>query len=170
MTDAILDDEDEYEEALGPSLAIPPLYLLRTADRCPECGRAMHVYTLGCTAFHDREDSRPVEEFHFLRMIESVPDNLLALLRTKCVGYYPDREDKGKWCYLMNHCRCGARLDDDYLHGDVGAAFWPDTPDGYESIKLFLLPVDEPIPVVTSFSLGGGEYLDIEAAAPWGAP
>ena len=29
--------------------------------------------------------------------------------------------------YLMNHCRCDVRLDDDHLHGDVGAAFWPDT-------------------------------------------
>ena len=40
----------------------------------------------------------------------------------------------------MNHCQCGAKLDDDYLHGDVGAAFWPDTPEGYEEFKLFRLP------------------------------
>ena len=46
---------DEDEE-LGPSLAIPPLYVLRTAARCPECGKAKHVYTLGCAAFHDAED------------------------------------------------------------------------------------------------------------------
>ena len=33
----------------------------------------MHVYTLGCAAFHDAENSRPIDVFHFLRVIESVP-------------------------------------------------------------------------------------------------
>ena len=36
----------------------------------------------------------------------------------------------------MNHCKCGARLDDDYVSGDVGAAFWPDTPDGYGDFEF----------------------------------
>ena len=62
--------------------------------------------------------------------------------------------------YLMNHCRCGARLDDDYLHGDVGAAFSPATRGGIGQIRLFKLLIAEPIELKCSYTLGGGEYLD----------
>ena len=146
---------------------LPPLYVLRTAEHCPECGEAMHVYTLGCAAFHDAEDSRPVDVFHFLRRIESVPEEVTALLKAKCPGYTLDREDEGREPYLMNHCRCGAKLDDDYLHGDVGAAFFPDTPKGYAHFKLFLLPIDEAIPVTSSWMIGGDEYLNFGRVEDW---
>jgi hypothetical protein len=167
MTDTLLDDEDDEEEALGPSLAMPPLYVLRTADRCPDCGQAQHVYTLGCAAFHDAEDSRPVKDFHFLRSIRSVPEQVLTLLKDRCPNYYLDHTEEGEPPYLMNHCPCGAKLDDDYIAGDIGAAFWPDTPEGYESFKLFRLPIDEAIPVESSYMLGGGEYLDFEHVRSW---
>jgi len=71
-----------------------------------------------------------------------------------------DRAATATGVTLTNHCQCGHRLDDDYLHGDVGAAFWPDAPDGYGHFKQFRLPLDEAIPVECSCMLGGGEYLD----------
>ena len=63
MTDAEL-EEAEYlddEEDLGPCTAFPPLYVLRAAARCPDCGKAEHVYALGCAAFHHPENSFPIE-------------------------------------------------------------------------------------------------------------
>jgi hypothetical protein len=167
MTDTMLDDEDYEEAQLGPSLAMPPLYVLHSACYCPECGQAQHVYTLGCAAFHDAEDSRPIEDFHFLRRIESVPEPLLALLTAKLPRYRLDCTSEHETPYLMNHCPCGARLDDDFVSGDVGAAFWPDTPQGYGDFKLLELPADEPVPVRSSFMLGGGEYLDFGNAWTW---
>jgi hypothetical protein len=166
MTDAELDTDDE-EEALGPSLAYPPLYVLRTADHCPACGKAQHVYALGCAAFQDAEERYLIKQFHFLRLIRSVPEELTALLKQKCPSFFLDRAEDGEPPYLMNHCGCGARLDDDLLHGDVGAAFWPDTPEGYGYLTLFLLPIDEPIPVESSWMLGGGEYLSVAQAEAW---
>lgn len=164
MTDAIADDDlDDYEEEeLGPSLAMPPLYVLRAADSCPECGQAMHVYALGCTAYHDASfgSTEPIEDFHFLRRITSVPPSVLRVLKRKCPGYFLDQEEGDERPYLMNHCRCGARLDDDYVSGDVGAAFWPASPAGYGDLKLHQLRIDEPVPVESSYTLGGGEYLD----------
>jgi hypothetical protein len=167
MTDAALDDDDYGDEATGPSLAMPPLYVLRTAVRCPACGKAMHVYTLGCAAFRDAYERSTIQDFHFLQLIREVPEPVLALLHAKCPGYHLDDEGDGDTPYLMNHCRCGAKLDDDYLHGDIGAAFWPDTPDGFRNIKLFAIPIDEPIPVEASYMLGGGEYLDLDHAQTW---
>ena len=67
----------------------------------------------------------------------------------------------------MNHCGCGARLDDKFLYADVGAAFCRSTPDGYGQIMLFRLPIREPIPLECSYSLGGGEYLNFATAEAW---
>ena len=167
MTDTDFADDDYEEAELGPSLAIPPLYVLRTAERCPVCGEATHVYTLGCTAYQDAEDGRPLETFHFLNRIESVPESLLTLLKTKLPGYHLDHTEEGEPPYLMNHCPCGAQLDDDFLHGDVGAAFSPDTEDGFAAFRLLRLPMQEPIPIVCSYTIGGGEYLDFAKTWAW---
>lgn len=167
MTEMMPDDDDYEEQELGPSLAIPPLYVVRTVARCPECCQAQQVYMLGCSTFHDAEELGPVDAFHFLRLIHSVPEPVLNLLKAKCPSYYLDQTEPQETPYLMNHCQCGYRLDDDYLHGDVGAAFMPVTPEGYEDFKLFRLPVEEAIPVECSYMLGGGEYLDTEHPAPW---
>ena len=131
-----------------------------------KCGQAQHVYTLGCAAFHDAQDRYPIEEFHFLRNIRSVPDPVLNLLKAKCPSYYPDHTEERETPYLMNHCDCGARLDDDQLHGDVGAAFWPATPEGYRRFTLFRLPVASPIRF-SALPYGRGEELELGKAERW---
>jgi hypothetical protein len=164
VTDTALELEEEAGEDLGLSLAMPPVYLLRTVDRCPACRKIIHVYALGCTAFHDAEEGDTIREFHFLTFVRSVPEELRALLKQKCPGYFMDKDDDADGAYLMNHCACGARLDDDFLHGDVGAAFSPETPEGFGHITLFRLPIDASIPVQCSYVLGGGEYLKFAEA------
>jgi hypothetical protein len=162
--------DDDAEEQLGPSLAYPPLYVLRTATRCPACDKALHVYALGCSAYHVVEHGgEPIEQFHFLQRIESIPQSLLTLIKRQLPDYYLDHTEEAEPPYLMNHCPCGAKFDDDYLHGDVGAAFWPDTPEGFRQLSLFRLPIEEAIPVVSSFTIGGGDYLDTEHAESWRA-
>jgi hypothetical protein len=119
-------------------------------------------------AFHAAEDLRPVDDFHFLRRTSSVPGTVLTLLKARCPSFYLDREETGDTRpYLMNHCRCGAKLDDDCVNGDIGAAFWPDTDEGYRQFKLFRLPIAESIPVETSTMLGGGEELNFDDAEAW---
>lgn len=168
MTHMELDiDEDERHEDLRPSVAVPPLYVLRAGCRCPECGKANYAYTLGCTAFRDAEERGLVEEFHFLRSIRRVPEEVMELLKDKCPYYFTDEVDRSKPPYLMNHCRCGVKLDDDLLHGDVGAPFWPDTAEDFGYIKVFRLPIHEPIPIDCSYAIGGGEYLKLDKAEAW---
>jgi hypothetical protein len=168
MTDATeIDDEHDEDLELGPSHALPPLYVLRTAAYCPECDQPQHVYTLGCAAFHDAEDRHQVDDFHFLRRIESLPQPILALLKTKLPSYYLDRTEEGEPLYLMNHCRCGAKLDDDFVFGDVGAAFWPDTPEGFGDFRLLKLPINKPVEITCSYSIGGGDYLNFASTWAW---
>ena len=94
-------NDDNYED-YGPSLAYPPLYVLRAAVYCPECGQAQHVYTLGCESYRHAEDGgEPIDQFHFLNRIENVPTALLDLLRAKLPGYYLDHTRSGEPPYLM---------------------------------------------------------------------
>jgi hypothetical protein len=160
---------DDAGEACGPAMAFPPIYVLRTTARCPECGQALHVYTLGCAAYRDADDHRPTEVFHFLRLIESLPENVLALLAARCPGYEFDHDNNHHRPCLVNHCRCGAKLGDDHLFGEVGAAYQPDTPGGHAAIRPFLLAIDEAIPLVGSYAIGGDAYLDLDNAEPWSA-
>ena len=165
------EEEDAYDDegVLDASLAIPPVYVLRTVERCPECAQPLHVYALGCAAFHDAEELSPTEVFHFLHHIRMLPDHVIAVLKAKCRGYRFDAPDQEDDAYLINHCPCGARLDDEFLHGDVGAAFWPDTPAGFEQLDLFRLPIEAAFAIDSSFTIGGGEYLDEAAVSPWTA-
>jgi hypothetical protein len=122
------DDYDDEEDA-GPALARPPLSVLRTVTLCPECGRATRVYALGCAGFREAGDSVFVDAFFFLHHIRSLPAEVSGMLRVIAPGYRFDTEERSGMSSLMNHCGCGARLDDDFLHGDAGAAFFPDTPE-----------------------------------------
>jgi hypothetical protein len=165
IKDRKIDYDGEAPHSTYPkSWAHPPLYVLRTATRCPGCARSMHVYALGCAAYQDADfdGAGPIHDFHFLQRVSRLPRRVLGMLKSQCPGFRLDRTGEDETPYLMNHCRCGAKLDDDYVSGDVGAAFWPDTPDGYAHFELRPLPIDEPIPVESSYSLGGGEYLDFE--------
>lgn len=146
------------------SWAYPPLYVLRAADHCPACGRGTFLYMLGCAAFRDAEEREPTHRFHFLHRVSRLPKAALRTVTSECPGFALGREAPGGTPYLMNHCRCGAKFDDDFVCGDVGAAFFPGTPDGYGDFELHQLAIDEPIPIQCSTMLGGGEYLDFSRA------
>lgn len=159
-------DHGRGKRAPRKSLAIPPIYVLRVAKSCSNCGARRDVYALGCAAFQDAEGGFSIEVFHFLSHVRKLPDPVLRLLKG-CAGYFPDHAAEGEPPYLMNHCRCSARFDDDELHGHVGAAFRPGTPGGYRRIKPFQLLILKPIPIECSYATGGGDYLGLEKAALW---
>lgn len=162
MSDDAYDDGYDEDGDLVPSVAIPPIYLLQAATRCTACGEFGRVYTIGCDAFRDRGDPEPIRDFHFLHFIEKIPEDVLALLTSRCPGYFFDEDEMSDSPYLMNHCRCGAKFDDTELHGDVGGAFAPSSPAGFARIQVTRLPFDEPFPVKSSYAIGGGEYLKID--------
>jgi hypothetical protein len=141
--------------------------VLRTPERCPECRRLIPVYTLGCSGFRDAEESYTIKEFHSLNFVRTVPQVLTDLLRDKLPSYFLDQQDAAEPPYLMNHCSCGAKLTDELLHGEVGGAFSPSTPDGYNKITFFRLSITESIPVTSSYNLGPVECLNFAKAEAW---
>ena len=118
------------------SKAIPPLYLLRAGERCPSCGEATNVYTLAASGLYDALDADTFADFIVITSVEYLPPRLLKLFQDRCPDWYFDREGSGA-PYLMNHCRaCSGKLSDHYIHGDVGAAFFPTSPEECRNILL----------------------------------
>ena len=149
------------------SRAIPPLYVLRAGECCPECGAGTNVYTLAASGLHDVPQDATLEGFLVLTHIESLPKRLLALLKERCTGYGLDREAWSESPYLMNHCQCGAKLTDHYVHAEPGSAFFPTSPEECWNISLFTLPVSKEMPLRCSWTAGLGDLLDLDKALPW---
>ncbi|WP_152054204.1 hypothetical protein [Tautonia marina] len=166
MFDAANDNEDEET---GPSRAQPPLYVLRVPETCPNCGSATGVCTLAASGLYDASDGDFFDRFIVLTHAAEVPEQLLALLRARFPNWYPDREEGSGTAYLMNHCECGSRLTDDDIHAEPGAAFHPTSPDACRNISLYRLPIGEELPLVCSWTIGVGEWLDPARAADWQA-
>src|SRR5207248_3152848 len=116
--------------AARKSRAMPPLYLLRAGECCPECRAGNNVYSLAAAALYDaREEYDLFDDFLLLTYVEYLPPRLLKRLQARCPHWRFDREGSGR-PYLMNHCRsCGAKLSDRDIHGHPGTAFSPGSPD-----------------------------------------
>jgi hypothetical protein len=149
------------------SKALPPIYLLRAPETCPECGVASNVHSLAAAGLYDASDRQSFNGFIVLTHVEYVPPRVLSLLADRCPGWYFDREGTGA-PYLMNHCRgCGVGLSDHFVHGDAGAAFSPCSAAECWNISLFTLPVSEETPLVCSWGIGLGDLLDMGKVQPW---
>ncbi len=150
------------------STALPPLYLLQSAERCPHCADVTPVYALAATGLQDAEEKDVYDGFVVLTAIEHLSRSLIRLLHRRCPTWRLDQEDPSEPPYLMNHCRCGERLSDSYIHGDAGAAFFPTSEQQCRDIKRFPLPIDEEVMIVCSWTLGGlDDMLDSIRTEPW---
>lgn len=152
------------------SWAKPPLCVVKSSQCCPECGTAAPVYTLACPALYDPGERHTFEKFMVITHVTYIPNDILTLLEERCPTWRFDTEGPIEPSYLMNHCRCGAKLDDGCLHGDYGGAFLPQSWREARKIRLLSLPSAggrEKIPLVCEWVLGLGRFLDFGQAEPW---
>jgi hypothetical protein len=153
------------------SKAIPPLYLLRAGETCPQCGQGTNVFALLASSVYDGVEEYTLPVVLLLNGIETLPPPVLDMLQQRCFGWRFDHERHGEPSYLMNHCLCcGAKLADNYLHAEPGSAFFPTSPDECWNISMFELPVEEEVPLRCGWISGGlTDWLEPEQAKPWQA-
>jgi hypothetical protein len=67
----------------------------------------------------------------------------------------------------MNHCRCGAKLEDDSLHLVPGAAFTPQSKSERRIPQLFILPFEQELPITASYTQGSQRLVTGLKPRPW---
>lgn len=113
---------DQYDE--DATFAYTPIYLVKSADTCWKCGNRADVFCLASDGF-ESEGYFYEGLFVTYGYLESIPKNLLQYFRENCPSYYPDYSKTTNNSYCMNHCSCGAKLGDFYLHSEPGGGFFP---------------------------------------------
>jgi hypothetical protein len=153
------------------SKAIPPLFVLRAGEPCPQCGEGTNVFALLASGLYDGIEVHTFNDFILLKDIEYLPESVLAMLTKRCPGWRFDQEEPSEPSHLMNHCLgCGAKITDIYTHAEPGSAYYPTSPDECSNISMFLLPVEDDVSVVCGWSSGGlTDWLDYDQAKPWEA-
>lgn len=115
--------------------AYAPLYLVKSSEGCWKCGQSAEVYCLASEGF---ESGGYFHEDFFVTYgsLETVPASLRQHFMANCPSYREDYSKTAGGRYCMNHCSCGAKLGDFYLHNEPGGAFFPTSETVARDIEL----------------------------------
>lgn len=122
---------DEPDE----TFAYAPLYLVKSIGSCWKCGGGAEVYCLASQGF-EAEGYFHEDYFVTYGSLETVPDALRAHFMSHCSSYHEDYSRTAGGRYCMNHCSCGAKLGDFFLHEEPGGAFFPTSSSAARKISL----------------------------------
>lgn len=121
----------------GPEeiFAYAPLYLVKSQEGCWKCGGNAEVYCLASDGF-ESEGYFHEDLFVTYGSLETVPTMLQPYFTANCPSYREDYSKTAGGRYCMNHCSCGAKLGDFYLHNEPGGAFFPTSERVAREIEL----------------------------------
>lgn len=111
------------EDGMSYSYALGRLYLVQASERCWRCATATSVYCLASDGF-ESEGFFCENEFTTWGYLNKVPSFLNEHFGQHCPSYFHDYSKKAGGAYCMNHCECGAKLGDFYLHNEPGGGFF----------------------------------------------
>ena len=111
-----------------------PLFVAEAKTICWSCGEKIPVVALA-TEMLD-ENGEPY--ICTLLEVEEIPSDLILLFRTHYQHFRKCFSQAG--VCIMNHCRCGASLEDWYLHNEPGGSFFPLSPEEAMTILLRRIP------------------------------
>lgn len=99
------------------------------------------------------DDEYPLRagEHGWLNLVEVVtlPSQVSKRLQELAPGYRLDHSRTAGLIYWLNHCTCGAKLGDHFLHSEPDGPFF-----GEETQGLEIWVVTEPIAIESSYSEG----------------
>jgi hypothetical protein len=119
------EDEVENEDEFGSMKVCAPIYLLETFERCWKCNSFAKVFALACHKVEETGGFDETDNFVVLNSINTVPDLIVRVLRDVSPSLRFDYSKQANQKYVMNHCSCGAKLGDFYMHHEPGGAFFP---------------------------------------------
>lgn len=115
----------------------PIIYLVQSWDRCYRCKDITSVFCLAADGLVDHETGSNFNGFFRFHEVTYIEDDLKEILKERCPSYYLDYTKMSNSSYFVNHCKCGAKLGDFYLHNEPGSPFWPQSEaDAEENIFI----------------------------------
>ena len=82
---------------------------------------------------------------YFLTKTLYVEGFIQSILKEKAPTYYLDYSKQAGERYYVNHCKCGAKLGDFFLHSEPEGSFMIISEDDLENITMIDLNIKEPI-------------------------
>lgn len=149
----------EPERASGITM-MAPVYLLKSKTTCWRCSDNAEVFCLASMGLVDAdEDGMELDMFVQYSNLAKVPEQLEALLKAQAPTYYPDYSKQTSSTYYLNHCQCGAKLGDFYLHEEPGGAFFPVEKEQAERVTLIALDGLEGAQICAGYSVQDVELI-----------
>lgn len=151
--------------------AIAPFYLIYSFEDCYKCNTNSAVVTfgaLGCEYLDEKDDEYSEEgegdeikeEPVSFSYISVVPERLAAYIEEKLPNYFLDWSNTTESFYYMNHCeQCGAHLGDFFLHSEPEHAFFPQTPEEVQRMKIIELKPQGTVKLSASPHWGSMEFI-----------
>lgn len=138
-------------------IARAPVYVLRYDQLCWKCNERAPLYCLASHGFQEEDWS--VDYFTRYAFLRYTPDNLHRFIKEHLPSYYPDYTQQSNAIYYVNHCHCGAKFGDFYLHNEPEGAFLPMLPQQAKSIMRYTLIEDEDIPLDADYCTSEPEFI-----------
>lgn len=143
---------------------LPKIYLLKAYRSCYMCNNLSEVFCFASDGLID-----PSEEFYDYDMkhnifliynLTSVPNDIDLFLKKHAPRYYFDYTKQSDSSYYVNHCSCGAKHGDFYLHNEPGGSFFlMSEEEAYKNVTKYLIYSSIPIKVNASYSFQDPDFI-----------
>jgi hypothetical protein len=143
---------EKPEPASGPEATlIAPVFMITSETFCDHCGGIAPVIALAASGVERHETGTRIDRFVVACWITWLSPSLVAALAERASSFFLDWTSSGS-CYYLNHCSCGAGLDDFDLHEEPDGAFFPMEAEACGGMRLITLPAMADLTVAGSWT------------------
>ncbi len=144
-------------------VALGRVYIAKSVSDCNRCGNSTNVFCLASDGY-EFEGMADWKCFVTYSNVQQVPPLLSQLLMDVVPTYRPDYSSTQGRTLYMNHCDCGAKQGDYYLHSEPGGAFCPMSPREAEKITLYQINLSlRKIPLCAQEHFSDPDYIESHA-------
>lgn len=136
------------------------IYLLRSWEKCYKCGNTADVFCLAADGLIDHETDSDFKQFFTFHYLTSVSQKIKNLFKKHSPTYYFDYSKQTESSYFMNHCKCGAKLGDFFLHQEPGGAFFPmSLEEARNNVTMHQIQTSEPVRINSTYGVSDTDFV-----------
>lgn len=137
----------------GPDATlIAPVFLVTSDTLCTRCHEIAPVVALAASGVERHETGTTIDGFAVCCWMTWLSPPLADVLSERAPSFVLDWCVADGSCYYLNHCACGAVLDEFDLHEEPESEFFPMEPEACASMRLIPLPSLDDLSVAGSWS------------------